>query len=103
LLFVNGNLTQLDDPKAGTGNNQGTFAFSINPEGAITGQYTDTSNTNHGFVRAPDGKYTTFDAPHAAGGNIAAGTRPETINRAGAITGYYVDKKNVNHGFLRTP
>jgi hypothetical protein len=103
LLFADGTLTTFDDPKAGTGNNQGTFVFNINPEGAITGQYTDAGNTNHGFVRAPDGKFTTFDAPHAAGGNIAAGTRPETINRAGAITGYYIDTRTVAHGFLWTP
>jgi hypothetical protein len=103
LLFADGTLTTFDDPKAGTGNNQGTFVFNINPEGAITGQYTDAGNTNHGFVRAPDGKFTTFDAPHAAGGSITAGTRPATINPAGAVTGYYIDKRSVNHGFLWTP
>src|SRR5437762_3035556 len=39
-----------------------TIALSINPAGAITGYYVDASSGFHGFLRAPDGTITTFDA-----------------------------------------
>jgi hypothetical protein len=38
-----------------------TFPSSINPAGAITGFYEDTSFVFHGFLRDPDGTITTFD------------------------------------------
>jgi hypothetical protein len=84
-----------DAPGAGTESFQGTFAFSINPAGAITGTYFDASYVGHGFLRAPDGTFTTFDAPGAGY------TNPSSINPAGAITGYYYDASVVGHGFLR--
>src|SRR5450631_3912194 len=78
-----------DAPGAGTGPGQGTFLQTnpgtINPAGAITGFYCDAINC-HGFLRAPDGTFTTFDAPDDVGG-----TYPACINPAGAITGYYSD------------
>src|SRR5436853_629496 len=40
---------------------------SINPEGAITGNYLDASFVPHGFLHAPDGTFTTFNAPDASG------------------------------------
>jgi hypothetical protein len=52
----------------------------------------------HGFLRAPDGTFTTFDPP-GSGATQAYG-----INPAGAITGYYCDARfQVCHGFLRAP
>jgi hypothetical protein len=54
----------------------------------------------HGFLRAPDGTFTTFDAP-GAGTGAYQGTFAISINPAGAITGYYTDASNVDHGFLR--
>ena len=54
----------------------------------------------HGYVRAPDGTFTTFDAP-GAGTGLFQGTNPFSINPAGAIAGYTVDASNVTHGFLR--
>ncbi len=98
-------MTTFDDPKAGTGSDQGTYVFGINPEGTITGQYTDSGNTNHGYVRSTQGKFLTltFDAPHAAGGSINVTPRPVNINPAGAVAGYYFDKNNVSHGFLWIP
>ena len=69
---------------------------SINPEGAITGYYYDANFVDHGFLRAPDGTFTTFDPPGS--GN---GTNPSGINPAGAITGSYKDANFVFHGFLR--
>jgi hypothetical protein len=51
----------------------------------------------HGFLRAPDGAFTTFDAP---GGSS---TFANSINPAGAIAGYYdvFTTSIVFHGFLR--
>jgi hypothetical protein len=40
-----------DVPGAGTGANQGTFPYGINPAGAIIGWYADVNNVNHGFLR----------------------------------------------------
>jgi hypothetical protein len=87
---------------AGTLGGQGTYAMSINPEGAITGSYIDETNLGHGFLRAPDGRITKFDAPGAgtAAGSYE-GTIPLAINAAGEITGAYFDSNYVLHAFLR--
>jgi len=44
-----------DAPGAGTtlGSDNGTFPNSINDGEAITGNYTDTHNVKHGFLRVP--------------------------------------------------
>ena len=99
-----GSFITFDDPEAGTstppqGGFQGTAAFSINPWGAITGQYFDASNNAHGFERFPDGQFANFDAPHAGPGS-AAGTRPSTNNAEGEVAGWYIDAGGLNHGFL---
>ena len=81
----------------------GTFAYNINPAGTIAGYYIDANNVFHGFVRAPNGAITTFDAP-GAGTGFPQGTFTATVaglNPAGAITGSYVDASNVNHGYVR--
>src|SRR5450631_3754308 len=61
-----------DAPGAGAtpGSFQGTGCYSdcsvlINNFGAITGTYFDANNVFHGFIRSPEGKFTTFDAPEA--------------------------------------
>ena len=102
-----GSFITFDDPEAGTstppqGGFQGTAAFSINPWGAITGQYFDASNNAHGFERFPDGQFANFDAPHAGPGS-AAGTRPSTNNAEGEVAGWYIDAGGLNHGFLWIP
>ena len=56
-----------------------SVASGINPEGTITGGYTDTSGAGHGFLRSPNGTFTTFDAPGSTGL-----TEPFGINDAGA-------------------
>src|SRR2546430_9393282 len=53
-------LTTFDPPGATS-----TMALSINRRGAITGFYLDGSSVWHGFLRAPDGAVTTFQAPAA--------------------------------------
>ena len=106
-----GPIITFDAPGAGTGSGQGTgcFAFTdcsvlVNNFGAITGYYLDANNVFHGFVRSPEGKFTTFDSPGAdtTPGSLN-GTFPYSINDWGAITGYYIDANNVSHGFLRLP
>jgi hypothetical protein len=106
LRAPHGAFTTFDVLGAGTGDGQGTFApafgFGINPKGTITGDYVDARNVVHGFVRAPDGTITTFDAP-GAGTGAGQGTTANSNNPEGAITGYYIDASNVIHGFVRNP
>jgi len=100
-----GRITTFDVPGAGTdgSQSQGTYAEAINDWGAVTGQYIDANDVQHGFVRAPDGRITTFDAPGAgtAAGSYE-GTVPLAINAEGEITGAYFDSNYVLHGFVRT-
>ena len=49
----------------------------INPSGTITGTYITGSLVFHGFLRAPDGTFTTFDPPGSTF------TVPTGINAAG--------------------
>ncbi len=101
-----GEITTFDVPGEGP---QGIGCYSdcsvgLNDWGAITGYYLDANNVYHGFVRSPQGKVTTFDAPGAdTTPGSYNGTFPVSINDQGAITGYYLDAKNVNHGFLLLP
>ena len=76
---------------SGAGNN--TFAFAINPDGAITGY-----SSGAGFLRSPNGTITTFHVP-----GDDNGTYPAAINPAGAITGQWCDVNWVCPGFLRSP
>jgi uncharacterized membrane protein len=68
----------------------------INPAGAITGSYFDVNFAGHGFLRAPEGTFVSFDAPGGVNGTV-----PGAINPAGAITGIYFDVNGATHGFLR--
>lgn len=100
-----GTITTIDVPGAGTGAGQGTNTSiygSLNPMGAITGNYIDSSNVYHVYVRAPGGRFTTINAP-LAGTAPGQGTFTEAINPEGAIIGYYLDANNVMHGFLNAP
>jgi hypothetical protein len=87
---------------AGTYGGQGTYAMSINLEGAITGSYFDENNVGHSFVRALDGTFTSFDNP-AAGTSAYLGTFAWNINPSWVIAGNYWDSNSVRHGFVRTP
>jgi hypothetical protein len=92
-----------DAPGAGsTAAGQGTYSYGINTPGAVTGWYIDGGWVWHGFLRAPDGSITTFDAP-GAGTSAYLGTVPYSINTEGAITGFYIDSGIAVHGFLRKP
>jgi len=90
--------------RSAAGSFDGTFPSSINNGGAITGNFIDSKDLNHGFLRSPEGEFITLDAPGAK--SIAAagyGTVPESINDAGAVTGHYIDARDVTHGFVRSP
>jgi len=106
-----GELTTFEAPGAGTGSYQGTgcpgCALGLNQWGAIAGIYFDANSVQHGFVRNPNGEFTSFDAP-GAGTGINQGTGcpsdcPVSLNDFGAITGIYIDANYVYHGYLRSP
>jgi hypothetical protein len=91
---ADGTITPINDPETST--LFGTVPVSINAAGAITGYfYSSPPLRPHGFVRDPEGNFTTFDPA----GSIF--TTPQSINYAGAITGYYNEANQVIHGFLR--
>jgi hypothetical protein len=101
-----GEFSTVDVPgaRSAAGSFDGTFPSSINSEGTVTGNYIDSKELIHGFLRSPRGEVTTFDAPGVS--SVAAfgyGTFPERINDAGAITGHYTDVHNMIRGFVRSP
>jgi hypothetical protein len=100
-------ITTFDAPGAGTGQFQGTQAFSINQALAIAGYYIDTGGTTHCFLRAPNGTFTlpNIDPPGSIGSTEfgPSGTAPIVINPTGAIAGNYYDANGGLHGFLRAP
>ncbi len=105
LRAPNGNITPFEAPGAGSGAGQGTmtgFVDCINPVGAMTGYVGDATNVFHGYLRAPDGNITPFDAPGAGTGG-GQGTFPAGINLFGTTEGNYLDASNVSHGFVRAP
>jgi len=55
----------------------------------------------HGFLRAHNGSFTTFNLP--SGSSVFFVSPEITINPEGAVAGYYADASDVPHGFLRTP
>jgi hypothetical protein len=65
----------------------------------VAGYYIDTTGFSQGFLRTPDGKFTTFDVPGVGG----FGSTPLALNLEGAIGGYYTDSNSSVHAFLRSP
>src|SRR5258708_7675641 len=74
---------------------------SINAKGAIAGSYNDANFVLHGFLRSPDGSFTTFDPPGTKGAQGGPGTGVAAMNGAGMITGSYNGGTRL-HGFLRS-
>jgi hypothetical protein len=70
---------------------------SINPAGAIAGTYFDPSFVKHGFLRTPNGTFTTIDFPGAFSTEVLA------INPAGEIVGDFSNAVTSFRGFLRAP
>ena len=90
-----------DAPGGGTASGQGTVPRSISPIGEITGEYYDSHQAVHGFVRAADGTIATLDVPGASTA-IGQGTFPKSINPSGEIAGFYYDASHVvTRGFVR--
>jgi len=79
----------------------GSSCYGINDSGFIVGQYTDTNFITHGYVRDPQGNFTTLDAPNASQTPRSMGTSATAINGSGAIIGQYFDAQGVRHGFIR--
>jgi hypothetical protein len=100
-----GTITVFDAPGAYMAAGSGTFvisANSINNLGAVVGVYYDANFTAHGFLRAADGKMTTFDDP-AAGNGARQGTWSYGMNDFGVIVGATTYPDGTSHGLLRTP
>ncbi|HEX3429653.1 MAG TPA: hypothetical protein VHT03_02110 [Rhizomicrobium sp.] len=79
---------------------QGTVTDGINSKGWINGTYVDANSVLHGYLRAPDGNITTFDAPDAGRGPNQ-GTFAVKITNHENIVGWYQDASSVYHGFER--
>jgi hypothetical protein len=73
-----------------------TRPSGVNASGRIVGLYRDAQNAPHGFLRNPDGTYTTIDYPGAIF------TQASTINARGDIAGRWTDAAGFNHGYVRT-
>ena len=104
LRLPNGRFISFDAPGAGLGHglDQGTYAYAINDLSEIAGVLQDPNNAWHGFVRYPNGAFTTFDAPDA-GTQAYQGTQAWNVNLRGTTAGVYIDATNVYHGFVRSP
>ena len=87
-----------DAPGAGTGVYQGTFPVSVNDKGGIAGYYADNSNIRHGFLRKPDGEFTTFTPPNLSGILVVAMNNGGQILGTGTLPNPYS-----NVAFLRHP
>jgi hypothetical protein len=101
----NGLITTFDAPGACTtcpfdgGTFVGTVAADISPAGTIIGVYSDASNNNHGFLRASDGSFTTFDPPGRINVFFFPFVNSATdlyINQAGLVTGAFFESISGN-------
>jgi hypothetical protein len=95
LLDKNGAMTTFDAPSGGTGPDQGTLPWDINPNGTIAGWTVDDADVLHGFVRNRDGTIVEYDVP---GGTMFPWA---SIAPNGAVVGPYFDATGAVHGFLR--
>ena len=98
---MTGTYTVFGPPVTGIQTSQ---ALSINDGGTIVGYYLDANFIRHGYIRAADGGFVTFDDPDAAQlrvSNINEGTLPRRINASGTIVGVFSDAAGMSHGFLR--
>jgi hypothetical protein len=73
-------------------------AFGINDRGIIVGQYA-VGNALPGFVRLPNGRYLTINAPTGTNQNAV---NVQGINNNGLIVGFYVGNDGQDHGFIAT-
>jgi hypothetical protein len=97
-----GSIVVFDAPGADTteGDFNGTFPAGINDAGLIAGYYIDASNVGHGFLRSPNGSFTTFDPP-GAGTAPGQGTIVHGLNLEGTVVGSFLNDKTY-YAFIRT-
>jgi hypothetical protein len=79
-------------------NSTSTYVQAINLGGTAAGVWFDTSNVEHGFVRAANGTITTFDPSAEVYGTTVFG-----MNNPGAVVGYYLPSSFTTTGFVRSP
>jgi hypothetical protein len=90
------------------GNAQNIVVFAVpnavttSPNGILAtgeaiGNWIDSQQNWHGFIRRTNGGFTTFDVPGASS------TIVSSFNPEGTISGRSVDTSGVSHGFLRSP
>ena len=108
IRYPNGRMEIFDAPGASNlaGSYGGTtlnigVASVMNQLGAITGTYTDDNGLNRGFVRWPNGTFSTFDVSAPGVAQPLQGTFPQSINDLGVVVGYYIDANGLFHGFTR--
>jgi len=96
-----GAITTFDAP-GGADGDVSILPVALNDAGLIVGTIFDPggSNVSHarGFIRAPNGALTQFDAT-----TDATQTWAQAINAQGWIAGVYLDASNARHGFVRSP
>ncbi|MGA3091083.1 MAG: hypothetical protein ABSD75_20945 [Terriglobales bacterium] len=90
-VYKSGKCTTFSFPKATS-----TTAIGVNKSGQISGDYTDSSGVNHGFLRTGS----SFQSINYPASN---GTLGYHLNDKGQIAGIYSDKTNAVHGFVATP
>ncbi len=67
---ADGKITTFDEPES----HQITNAYAVNNKGAITGNFSDANSAWRGYIRQPDGTFTTFDADMEGAAINAKGT-----------------------------
>jgi hypothetical protein len=92
--------TTIDAPGAGAGSLQGTIGIAIDAGGDVTGTFSDSNNTLHGFLKESSGGEFSIDAP-GAGSQQDNGTEAAGINASGEIAGYFFDTQGLEHSFIR--
>jgi hypothetical protein len=100
LLTNSGGFTEFDAPNAGMG------PFSVNlpagndglsDQGAVAGYFYDDNSVPHGFLRAPDGTFSEFDAPDSLETYVYG------LNSQQTVVGLYITSEGAGlGGFLRT-
>jgi hypothetical protein len=96
--------TAFEAPHSGTVAFAGTNVIAVNLEGAITGDAIDDNFNALAFVRAPNGKATTFSIPgQIKNAGNDEGSAGWAINARGQIAGRWRDLNLATHGFLRLP
>ena len=91
---IDGTFILFDAPGAA---DQSTYAYSINNNGDVAGNFNDGTSWNNGFIRHADGTFETYSIPDIGLGSLGS----TCINNSGVISGYYLDGDDVSHGFLR--